>query len=36
MHVFWNQEEQIDEKSGGEKSRDTVPLRVGIMEQESK
>jgi hypothetical protein len=30
-HVFWNHEEQIDEKTGGEKSRDTFPLSSNLL-----
>jgi hypothetical protein len=26
-HVYWDQEEQFDKKTGGETSRDTVPLK---------
>jgi hypothetical protein len=28
MHIYWDQEELFDEKSGGEKSRGTVPLKA--------
>ncbi len=28
MHVYWDQEERFGEKTGGETSRDTVPVNV--------
>ena len=29
-HFYWDQNEQIDEKNGLQKSHDTVPLRKNI------
>jgi hypothetical protein len=31
MHVYWEQEEQYDEKTGGETPCDTVPLTSEII-----